>query len=152
MEIHIGLLNIYEACSFPDTNHPYIPDYYHTLIADKNFDILFLVECPMDNKDGRSAFVSELSQKAELPYIKLHASDTSFIGPAPYSGIAILSKVELSRYRVVPYDNPNLVIEGKDGNLWHSHDKFMQLAEIELANRKNFTNQYPRTPTHHFRI
>lgn len=134
MELKIGFINIFEGCSFSKLGNPHELSYYQQLFSKHSFDLLFIAECPIDNKKGESTFVNSIAKVLGIRYVSCCASDVAFIGATRYSGIAILSRFPISQYHVIKYYNPKLSVEKDNGVVWHSHDKFIQSGKVTLPN------------------
>ncbi len=113
----------------------YAPKRYAESIALFQPDLMLCAEVLMD-ENGNSEMAGMLADHLNLSHILNHvggpAWEEAVIGK--HYGLSILSRYPLTDYEVVSLPNPNLEFRQPNGEVWQSHDKYVQKAAVNLPN------------------
>lgn len=113
-------------------------------------DIVSLVEVHLENKDGSSQMVEEMSTALALPYCKSYSHSSSHIDKNKFLGTAILSKYPINQSRLIKLPNPHLTYRTPKGDLWNSHDKYVQESIVDFMGNMLQVRTFQGLPFHKF--
>lgn len=123
------------------------PEKYIEYFTKEQPDILCLAECVMDESNGKSAFVEELTKKCQLPYYKNLCSEKAWLVKDKFYGLSICSKFPFSSYEILKLANPQIETIRPNGDYWIMHDKYIQKASLEIPEGKQIniinTHMFP---------
>lgn len=153
--IFANLMQCVVHCGFNDKKENILggfhPEKYIDYFQNEKPDILCLAECVMDNNDGLSSFVGDLSKKCNLSYYKNLSGEKAWLVKDKFYGLSICSRFPFQSYEVLKLANPKLETIRPNGDYWVMHDKYIQKASLEIQSGKfiNITNTH-MFPFQHF--
>lgn len=111
------------------SSYMYIVD----MIKSENIDVVCLQEAII-NSDYLPSIASYIRDNTDLKYnIEYELSD-SHINIGSRMGVVICSKYEISNYKLIKLDNPNLVYSVNENKIYYSHDKGFVATNINGYN------------------
>ncbi len=102
-------------------------------------DILCLAETLMDNSEGNSDFVQQITKVCNLPYYRNLVGERAFFVDDKFYGLSICSRFPLTTYEVQKLANPKIETIRPNGDHWVMHDKFIQKAVLDLGKNKRLS-------------
>ena len=101
------------------------PEKYIKYFSASRPDILCLAESVIDDENGNSSFIAELSKKCDLPYYKNLPGEKSWLVEDKFYGLSICSKFPFSEYKTLKLANPKIETIRPNGEHWIMHDKYI---------------------------
>jgi len=101
------------------------------VIKENDFDIVCFQEFPVD-KDSIDVISNKIVENTELKYFILHPTCPSYLFKGGNVGVALFSKYPLSNINKLYFKNPNLEKVSKSGHIYHSFDKGIICASINI--------------------
>jgi endonuclease/exonuclease/phosphatase family metal-dependent hydrolase len=113
-------------------------------------DILSLSEVHLEDKQGNSEMVQQISRALDLPYYACFAQSPSSLDTNKLAGLAILSRFPITSQEIFLLPNPRLEYDRPDGAHWVMFDKGAQKVSLDIeGNRLDVVNLH-YFPFHHF--
>lgn len=133
-----------------DIPQSYALDSYIAQYKQLRPDIVSLVEVHLENKNGSSQMVDALSKALDLPYFKSYSHSSSHIDKSKFLGTAILSKFPIKQSKLIKLPNPHLTYTTPKGDIWISHDKYVQECVIDFNGNTLQIRTFQGLPFHKF--
>ncbi len=113
------------------------PEKYIEYFSASKPDILCLAESVIDDGNGNSSFIAELSKRCDLPYYKNLPGEKAWLVKDKFYGLSICSKFPFLEYEVSKLANPKIETIRPNGEHWIMHDKYIQKVSLELEQGKS---------------
>lgn len=113
-------------------------------------DILGLSEVHLEDKDGTSAMLEEISNELGLPYYQAQYMHDSHLDTSKQMGTAILSKYPIIASESFVLESPKLEIDRPNGDHWVMFDKSAQRVTVETDEGLLDIVNLSYFPFHHF--
>lgn len=105
-----------------------------------NPDICCFAEMVFEDEHGKSILIDKLSSRLGYSYLYSYVSEKCFYMPVEgkYYGQSIVSRYPLKNKKIAKLPNPELSYRQPDGEMWVTHDKFVQSVDVYVTPKKSF--------------